>query len=205
MAFKKRKPTGKKSNPAMIFVILAVVSYVLGFPLPVTAFLAFVAYILFKAKKDGKSLNDLPIPPANNEQATAGQDNELSTDFGRQKDDRSPLEIFAQQKAEQLEQEPAPIVPEYQPREPPAQPKPAPTLETTAPKVTRTTTTRSRPSPYRIDDGQYSGRLVNQFRTTQGLRLAVAAMTVLGPPRSIHPYVSDPMLSTGIAPTKAKN
>lgn len=203
MAFKKREAKGKKFNPATIFMVLAVMSYAVGFPLPVTAFLAFVAYILFKAKKDGKSLKDLPMPPSSDEQTEANQNRSLSTDFGRQPDQRSPFDMFEQDDDEALSQRSATTGAEQQPWMP-VQPKPAPEFETTAPTVTRTTTTRARPSPYRIDDGQSDGRLVRQFRSVQGLRQAVAAMTVLGPPRAIEPYVSDPMRSATLGLRKRK-
>jgi len=205
MATKAQSKKGKKSNPAIIFAVLAVASYVLGFPLPVTAFLGFVAYILFKANKDARTLKDLPVPPAEDQQTDSADQGALSTDFGRDVErerERTRPDIFEQEPSDSADEAPAPFFPEYQGQTP--QPKPAPVYETTAPVVTRTTTTRQRPSPYRIDDND-NMRLVEQFRSAQGLRQAIVAMTVLGPPRALDPYVSDPMRSTTLGAAKRVN
>lgn len=202
MASKAQSKKGKKSNPGIIFAGLAVVSYLLGFPLPVTAFLGFLAYILFKANKDARTLKDLPIPPAEDSQNDARDQESLSTDFGRDAErerERSRPDIFEQDPRDSADSSPAPLFPDYQYQTP--QPKPAPVHNTTAPVVTRTTTTRKHQSAYRLGDPQQSP-LVQQFRSQQGLRQAVAAMTVLGPPRALDPYVSDPMRSTTLGAAK---
>jgi hypothetical protein len=107
--------------------------------------------------------------------------------------------MFEQDSNDPFGEQPAPVFAEYQQRTP--QPKPAPVHETSAPVVTRTTATRTRQSPYRTG-GQNSSQLVKRLRSAEGFRQAIAAMTVLGPPRALDPYVSDPMQSTTLGAAK---
>lgn len=182
MANKKSGAKGKGLNPASIFLILAVITYFVGLPFPITAFLGFIAFVLFRAQKDGKSLKDLPIPPPADEQS-----DELSTDFGRQSSD-DIQEWLKQHMPSEFEQAPAPR-----------------SLEPVQPAPTRAAKTNTKPSPYRLNTSN-PRNMALQLKNKQGLRQAIVAMAVLGPPRALNAYVSDPMLSATLdaAPSTAK-
>jgi hypothetical protein len=184
MAENNRGTKRKGGNPASIFLILAVVTYFIGLPFPVTAFLGFIAFILFKAQKDGKSLKDLPIPPPVGQQSSQGQgEDDLSTDFGRQPS-RDVQDWLKQHLPEGFEEFTAPIEPE-----------PSRTVATEAPARARTAATAQRPAPQRRNMATHPRDLALFLKNGQGLRQAIVAMTVLGPPRALDPYVADPMQS----------
>jgi len=175
MAQNKRGVKRKGFNPASIFLILAVVTYFVGLPFPVTVFLGFIAFILFRAQRDGKSLKDLPIPPPANESSAENQDSDLSTDFGRQSS--QDIQDWLKQHAPSgFEQAPTPRA-----HEPALQPEP-----------TRQSATNANPSPYRLNTSN-PRNLALLLRNKQGLRQAIVAMAVLGPPRALNAYVADPM------------
>lgn len=174
MADNKRGVKRKGFNPASIFLTLAVVSYFVGLPFPVTVFLGFIAFILFRAQKDGKSLKNLPVPPPANESSADNQDSDLSTDFGRQSS-QDIQDWLKQHMPSELEQAPAPR-----------------SYEPALPEPTRQTTTNAKPSPYRLNTSN-PRNFALQLRNKQGLRQAIVAMAVLGPPRALNAYVADPM------------
>lgn len=174
MANNKRGAKGKGFNPASVFLILAVVTYFVGLPFPVTAFLGFIAFVLFRAQKDGKSLKDLPIPPPANDASADGQDSDLSTDFGRQSS-QDIQDWLKQHMPTELEQAPAP-----RPPEPASQPAPV------------RQAANGKHSPYRLNTSN-PRNLALQLKNRQGLRQAIVAMAVLGPPRALNAYVADPM------------
>ena len=175
MAQNKRGVKRKGFNPASIFLILAVVTYFVGLPFPVTVFLGFIAFILFRAQKDGKSLKDLPIPPPANKSSAENQDSDLSTDFGRQSS-QDIQDWLKQHAPSEFEQAPTPRA-----HEPALQPEP-----------TRQSTTNAKPSPYRLNTSN-PRNLALLLRNKQGLRQAIVAMAVLGPPRALNAYIADPM------------
>jgi hypothetical protein len=184
MADNKRGVKRKGFNPASIFLTLAVVTYFVGLPFPVTVFLGFIAFILFRAQKDGKSLKNLPVPPPANETSADSQDSELSTDFGRQSS-QDIQDWLKQHMPSEFEQAPEPRAPQPTP----AQPAP-----------TRAAATQAKPSPYRLNTSS-PRNLALQLRSKQGLRQAIVAMAVLGPPRALNAYVADPMQGATLDPT----
>jgi len=178
MADNKRGAKRKGLNPASIFLTLAVITYFVGLPFPVTAFLGFIAFILFRAQKDGKSLKNLPIPPPANETSADGQDSDLSTDFGRQSS-QDIQDWLKQHMPSESEQAPAPLAPE--------------TVSQSSPSASaRVAATHAKPSPYRLETSN-PRNLALQLKNKQGLRQAIVAIAVLGPPRALNPYVADPM------------
>lgn len=190
MADNKRGVKRKGFNPASIFLTLAVVTYFIGLPFPVTVFLGFIAFILFRAQKDGKSLKNLPVPPPANETSADSQESELSTDFGRQSS-QDIQDWLKQHTPSEFEEAPAPQAPQPSPS---AQPAP-----------TRAAATPAKPSPYRLNTSS-PRNLALQLRSKQGLRQAIVAMAVLGPPRALNAYVADPMQGATLdqTPTSAK-
>jgi hypothetical protein len=160
-----------------------VVTYFIGLPFPVTVFLGFIAFILFRAQKDGKSLKNLPVPPPTNEASADSQDSELSTDFGRQSS-QDIQDWLKQHMPSEFEQTPEPRAP---------QPTPA------HPAPTRAPATQAKPSPYRLNTSS-PRNLALQLRSKQGLRQAIVAMAVLGPPRALNAYVADPMQGATLDP-----
>lgn len=181
MADKKVGAKRKGFNPASIFLTLAVVTYFIGLPFPVTAFLGFIAFVLFRAQKDGKSLKNLPVPPP----ADDNQDSELSTDFGRQSS-QEMQDWLEQHMPSEFEQAPAPRSVE------PMQPAP-------------TRAARTKPSPYRLNTPN-PRNMALQLKNKQGIRQAIVAMAVLGPPRALNAYVADPMqgATLDVAPSRVK-
>lgn len=184
MADNKGGTKRKGFNPASIFLTLAVVAYFIGLPFPVTVFLGFIAFVLFRAQKDGKSLKNLPVPPP----ADDNQDSDLSTDFGRQSS-QDMQDWLKQHMPSEFEQAPAPRSVE------PVQSAPI-----------RAARTNTKPSPYRLNTTS-PRNLALQLRNKQGLRQAIVAMTVLGPPRALNAYVADPMQGTtlDVTPSRVKS
>lgn len=202
MADNKRGAKRKGPNPATIFLVLAVLTYFLGLPFPVTAFLAFIAFILFRAQKDAKKLKDLPVPPLANGPSNDESGNELSTDFGRTSSDEVREWLRQHMPSDETEQ--------------PNQPDPTPAprsvdrQSSTAARSADTSRTRAaapaaRSSPYRLNTAAGSRDLALQLKTGQGLRQAIVAMTVLGPPRALDAYVADPMQSASPSSVKQTN
>lgn len=181
MADKKVGAKRKGFNPASIFLTLAVVTYFVGLPFPVTAFLGFIAFVLFRAQKDGKSLKNLPVPPP----ADDNQDSELSTDFGRQSS-QDMQDWLEQHMPSEFEQAPAPR-----------------SVESVQPAPTRAA--RTKPSPYRLNTPN-PRNMALQLKNKQGIRQAIVAMAVLGPPRALNAYVADPMqgATLDVAPSRVK-
>lgn len=185
MADNNRGAKRKGFNPASIFLTLAVVTYFVGLPFPVTVFLGFIAFILFRAQKDGKSLKNLPVPPPASETSADSQDSELSTDFGRQSS-QDIQDWLKQNMPSEFEQPPVSRSPQSF------------SIAQTAP--TNAAGSPGKPSPYRLNIAS-PRNLALQLRSKQGLRQAIVAMAVLGPPRALNAYVADPMQGATLDPT----
>lgn len=188
MADDKRGAKRKATNPASLFLILAVVTYFVGLPFPVTAFLGFIAFILFRAQKDAKTLKDLPIPPASDEQSE-----DFSSDFGRQPTD-DMQEWLRQHMPSEADSLATPRTSDQQPTLAGREIAPISARGTDAARA------KSRSSPYGFRRAT-SRDMALQLKNQQGIRQAIVAMAVLGPPRALNAYVSDPMQGVSLDAT----
>lgn len=186
----ENKPRKKQSSPVS-FIIMAVFAFVVGFPIWIVLVLLLMGFLVWRNQKSQKALQDIPLPPAEQEAQQAQYDQaqiDLAEELARARREFERLEQL-----ETPEPEPAPA-----PR-PAAVSPPQPTF-TRASSFVPTAVT-----PYGSwAHGKRANAFAQSFRNRQGLRQSIVAMTVLGQPRAIQPHELDPMQQADVAPSRAQ-
>lgn len=211
MARQQRKP--KKPLQPGNLIFLAVLSYVLGFPLWVTVALVAGAFIVWRLRKQDKALEHLPLPPQNadNEANPHGDSlgDSLGHTWGRT---GSPDEVLSK---DMSTDEPArPMVPEqrghmrgeeglanqYRDATLDSLPVYTPKTDTTSPGISISAKPKQTPTYGSLQSPRHVHPLAHSLRSRNGLRQAIIAMTVLGTPRSLDPYRPEPQQRADITP-----
>ena len=186
----ENKPRKKQSSPAS-FIIMAVFAFVVGFPIWIVLVLLLMGFLVWRNQKSQKALQDIPLPPAEQDAQQAQYDQaqiDLAEELARARREFERLEQL-----ETAEAEPPP------PPKPVVQRPPEPTF-TRASNFVPTAVT-----PYGTwAHGRRANAFAQTFRSRQGLRQSIVAMTVLGQPRAIQPHELDPMLQADVAPGRTK-
>ena len=199
---KKRKQTKQTSPGSLIF--MAIVAYVAGFPLWVVALLVAAGFILWRMRKQQKSLESLPLPPAKPSEETV----ESIT--------QSPADPIVQSKRSKESVSPPPFLTEGETQQTPLEVVPAKNRSTTSadrPAPQAASRSTSRPTPLGMtSDSPYGSwakprqthAMAKQLQTKSGLRQAIIAITVLGQPRSLEPYQGEPQARTNLTPPRVR-
>lgn len=200
---RQRKP--KKPIQPGNLIFLAVVSYVLGFPLWVTVALVAGSFIVWRLRKQDKALEHLPLPPqdADNEANphgdslseslghtwghTGSADTELPKNIGTSR----PPAPTASQSSDRLKPEES-LASHYQNATIDALPVYTQTTKATPRTASSTPNHKHSPAYGTWQSPSHAHPFAHGLRSRTGLRQAIVAMTVLGAPRSLDPYRPEP-------------
>lgn len=208
----KRRNAKKPLQPGNL-IVLAVLSYVLGFPFWVTVALVAGAFIVWRLRKQDKALEHLPLPPQNadNEANPHGDalDDALGHTWGRSSSPDEQLSPDMGTGQPTLSTAPEPpgraktqerLTSQYREATLDTLPVYAPKTAMSPAAVSSATASKQSPVYGTWQAPSHAHPIAHSLRSKYGLRQAIVAMTVLGAPRSIDPHRSEPQQRADITP-----
>ena len=193
------KPKKKSSGSFGIVLVTAVLLSFFGVPIWLGALIGLILFVLWQVRKQQKSLEKIPLPPAQVPAEQAERTEQVEPADRPKRESRRKRKHQANTEHEAgLEQDQGFAQPAQSTQSAVAA---TGSMSSLPPAALIPSSPSPATNPYGL--GSHVGHvhpLARQLRTNRGLQQAIIAMTVLGPSRSQEPYRLDPQSRSELAP-----